>query len=45
VRLADTDLWVRITRDEASYGDEALVGFGKTVRDGLLAPALRASWT
>ena len=37
VRLGDTDLWARIERDETSYGDEALIGFGKTVRDGGLA--------
>jgi urease subunit alpha len=37
MRLGDTNLWARITRDESSYGDEALIGFGKTVRDGLLA--------
>jgi urease subunit alpha len=39
IRLGDTNLWARITRDEASYGDETLIGFGKTVRDGLLAKA------
>lgn len=37
VRLGDTNLWVRIERDETSYGDETLIGFGKTVRDGGLA--------
>jgi len=37
VRLGDTNLWVRIERDETSYGDETLIGFGKTVRDGDLA--------
>jgi len=42
VRLADTDLWVRIERDEVGYGDEILVGFGKTVRDSLLAHPCRS---
>lgn len=37
VRLGDTDLWVRIEHDDTSYGNELLVGFGKTVRDGGLA--------
>jgi len=39
VRLGDSDLWARIERDETSYGDEALVGFGKTIRDAGLARA------
>ncbi len=37
VRLGDTNLTIRIEHDYTSYGDELLVGFGKTVRDGLLA--------
>ncbi len=37
VRLGDTNLTIRIEHDYTSYGDEILVGFGKTVRDGLLA--------
>ncbi len=36
VRLGDTDLWVEVERDEASYGDEMLGGAGKTMRDGML---------
>lgn len=37
VRLGDTNLYIRIEHDYTSYGDEILVGFGKTVRDGLMA--------
>jgi urease subunit alpha len=37
VRLGDTGLYIRIERDYTSYGDEALAGFGKTIRDGLMA--------
>lgn len=37
VRLGDTNLWIRIEHDYTSYGDEVLAGFGKTVRDGLMA--------
>lgn len=37
VRLADTELWMEISRDDTSYGDEALVGLGKSIRDGMLA--------
>ena len=37
LRLGDTNLYIRIERDYTSYGDEVLVGFGKTVRDGLMA--------
>ena len=37
VRLGDTNLSIHIERDYTSYGDELLGGFGKTVRDGLLA--------
>ena len=32
VRLGDTNLLVEVERDEASPGDEALWGFGKTNR-------------
>jgi urease subunit alpha len=39
VRLADSDLWVEIQEDATGYGDEALVGLGKTIRDGMLASA------
>ncbi|MGH2497967.1 MAG: urease subunit alpha [Ktedonobacteraceae bacterium] len=37
LRLGDTSLYIRIERDYSSYGDEILAGFGKTVRDGLMA--------
>ncbi len=37
VRLGDTNLYSRIEHDYTSYGDEVLAGFGKTVRDGLMA--------
>ncbi|GAC1568402.1 MAG: urease subunit alpha [Ktedonobacteraceae bacterium] len=37
LRLGDTSLYIRIERDYTSYGDEVLAGFGKTVRDGLMA--------
>jgi urease subunit alpha len=36
LRLADTDLWVRIEADDTEPGDELLGGCGKTARDGLL---------
>ena len=39
VRLADSDLWIEIEDDATGYGDEALVGLGKTIRDGMLASA------
>jgi len=37
VRLADTDLWVRVERDFAqhSYGEEVTFGGGKVIRDGM----------
>jgi urease subunit alpha len=37
LRLGDTNLHIRIEHDYTSYGDEVLAGFGKTVRDGLMA--------
>jgi urease subunit alpha len=37
VRLGDTDLLARIERDETSYGDEVLRGWGKTFRTGILS--------
>ncbi len=37
LRLGDTNLHLRIEHDYTSYGDEVLAGFGKTVRDGLMA--------
>lgn len=41
VRLADTNLVVRIERDFAVYGEEAVFGGGKSIRDGM-AQAPRA---
>ena len=35
VRLADTNLIVRIERDLTTYGDEAKFGGGKVIRDGM----------
>ena len=35
VRLADTDLIVRVERDLTTYGDEAKFGGGKVIRDGM----------
>ena len=36
IRLGDTDLFVEIEKDlRASYGDEAVFGGGKTLRDGM----------
>jgi urease subunit alpha len=37
VRLGDTDLLLRVEADDTAPGSEPLVGFGKTIRDGLLA--------
>jgi urease subunit alpha len=36
VRLADTSLEVTVEDDHVGYGDEALFGFGKTLRSRLL---------
>src|SRR3989442_2149781 len=36
VRLGDTNLLALIERDEPSYGDEVLRGWGKTMRAGLM---------
>src|SRR5919204_361329 len=36
VRLGDTDLLALIERDETSYGDEVLRGWGKTMRTGIM---------
>lgn len=36
VRLGDTNLLALIERDETSYGDEVLRGWGKTMRAGLM---------
>lgn len=35
VRLADTELFVEVERDETSYGDEVKFGGGKVIRDGM----------
>lgn len=35
VRLADTDLFIEVEKDYTSYGEEAIFGGGKTVRDGM----------
>jgi urease subunit alpha len=34
VRLADTDLFLRVERDAAVYGEEVTFGGGKVIRDG-----------
>lgn len=39
IRLGDSYLWIEIEDDVTGYGDEALVGLGKTIRDGMLASA------
>lgn len=35
VRLADTNLFIRIEKDYTSYGDEVVFGGGKVIRDGM----------
>ncbi|KAG8630071.1 hypothetical protein KVT40_001690 [Elsinoe batatas] len=35
VRLGATELWIKIEKDFARYGDECTFGGGKTVRDGM----------
>ena len=35
VRLADTELFVRVERDFTVYGEEAIFGGGKVIRDGM----------
>ena len=35
VRLGDTDLWIRVERDDVAYGDELTYGWGQTVRTGM----------
>jgi urease subunit alpha len=37
IRLGDTDLLFEVEADDTAPGSEPLVGFGKTIRDGLLA--------
>ncbi|MGA7669569.1 MAG: urease subunit alpha [Nitrolancea sp.] len=36
VRLADTNLFIRVERDDSVPGSELLTGFGRPVRDGML---------
>ncbi len=36
IRLGDTNLLAMIERDETSYGDEVLRGWGKTMRTGIM---------
>lgn len=35
VRLGDTNLWVKVEKDLSMYGEEAVFGGGKTLRDGM----------
>lgn len=35
IRLADTELWIEIEKDYATYGDESKFGGGKVLRDGM----------
>ncbi|URJ25963.1 urease subunit alpha [Blochmannia endosymbiont of Camponotus sp.] len=35
VRLADTELWIRIEKDFTVYGEEVKFGGGKVIRDGM----------
>ena len=35
IRLADSDLFIEIEKDYRTYGDEAVYGGGKTLRDGM----------
>jgi hypothetical protein len=39
VRLADTNLVLRIERDHAVYGEESVFGGGKSIRDGMAQSA------
>jgi len=45
IRLADTGLTVQVTADDSLRGDEFLLGFGKTGRDGMHMAALPPSQT
>ncbi|HVX31414.1 MAG TPA: urease subunit alpha, partial [Nitrolancea sp.] len=36
IRLADTNLFIRVERDDSEPGSELLTGFGRPVRDGML---------
>ncbi|MGL5616322.1 MAG: urease subunit alpha [Sarcina sp.] len=40
IRLADTDLFIKIEKDYTNYGDESKFGGGKTLRDGMGQNAL-----
>ncbi len=40
VRLADTDLLVEVMEDRCGYGDEALFGGGKTIRESMAQSTL-----
>lgn len=35
VRLADTDLYIRVEKDYTKYGEEVVFGGGKVIRDGM----------
>lgn len=35
VRLGDTDLFIRVEKDYTNYGEEAVFGGGKVIRDGM----------
>lgn len=35
VRLANTNLWIKVEKDLSLYGEEAVFGGGKTLRDGM----------
>ncbi|HEY5196068.1 MAG TPA: urease subunit alpha [Solirubrobacteraceae bacterium] len=35
VRLADTNLWLEVEEDRCGYGDEAVFGGGKTIRESM----------
>ena len=35
VRLADTELWIKVEQDFTTYGDEVKFGGGKVIRDGM----------
>src|SRR5690625_2839423 len=35
VRLADTDLFIKVEKDYTTYGEEVVFGGGKVIRDGM----------
>src|SRR5690625_1827739 len=35
VRLADTDLFIKVEKDFTKYGEEVVFGGGKVIRDGM----------